>query len=99
MEEKKQDIQENAIEEMLRTKLLPKLEEKKAQLVEFVREKIGNDTLTGISDPAKLQDIFAKLHGLLPLPVRLLLKKEKFIDYCLKNKEKISLYIDQNLKK
>lgn len=40
-------------------------------------------------DDSKMSEISRFVYGELPLPIRLLLKEDDFIDFCLKNRDKV----------
>ena len=40
-------------------------------------------------DDKAWEKVFSIVHGQLPFPVRVILKKDRFVSYCMKNKDKL----------
>ena len=53
------------------------------------REKIGPAALAGAKDDIMLEKIFVSVHKQLPLPIRLVIKKEAFVKYCFKHRDRL----------
>lgn len=51
--------------------------------------KAGEAVKSIAKDDHKMTEISKFVYGELPLPVRLLLKEDDFVDFCLKNRDKV----------
>ena len=100
--ESKQDNPENSIKtedsrlkELITGKLLPTLKEKSTAIKTIIKDKAGSAALNTIKDDKIMREIFEKIYDLLPLPVRLIIKQEPFVQYCFNNKEKMVHLLDK----
>ena len=59
-----------------------------AQL-KLAAENAGQQLSAFIEDEEKLKSALTVVHGSLPLPVRFIVKEERFLEFCLRHKEKL----------
>jgi len=71
---------------------LPLIEEKYSEIIESMgarsRDVLANDEL--------MQKVFRTVHNRLPLPIRLTLKEQSFVDFCMRNKQRIHRGADRD---
>lgn len=75
--------------------ILSYFKEKNKAIVDLVKEKIGETALTSVKDEKKMQELFDKMYDFMPGPVKIFLKKEKFMEFCNTNKDTIVKAIDK----
>lgn len=49
-----------------------------------------------IHDDAKLTTLFETVHGSMPLPFRLIIKQDVFVEFCLKNRNRFLIEKEDN---
>ena len=52
------------------------------------KENVGSIVLEEVKDDNTMKTLFTTIYKQLPLPVRLLIKKDIFIQYCLKHRDR-----------
>ena len=53
------------------------------------QEKIGPTALAAAKNDKACEVLFVQVHKQLPLPVRLVIKKDAFVKYCFANRDKL----------
>jgi hypothetical protein len=77
------------IENSLKQQAEKIFEEHWPKIQNVFREKIGPAALAGAKDDKMLEKIFISVHKQLPLPIRLVIKKEAFIKHCFKHRDRL----------
>jgi hypothetical protein len=75
-----------SIQDLFKNKLAPILIEKSTVIKNILKEKVGTSTLKTIKDDDVMKDIFEKIYETLPLPIRLVIRREAFVKYCIDNR-------------
>lgn len=60
-----------------------------AQKYNEIIESMGARSKGVMANDELMQKVFRTVHGRLPLPVRLTLKEQSFVDFCMRNKQRI----------
>jgi hypothetical protein len=63
-------------------KHLPKIQK-------FIKEKIAPSVLLAMQNDEMMQSLLAPIYEALPLPIRLVVKKEAFVKFCFKHRDKL----------
>jgi hypothetical protein len=58
------------------------------KIQQVFREKVGPAALAGAKDDKMMNAIFTTVHKQLPLPVRLVIGKDKFVKYCFMHRDR-----------
>jgi len=53
------------------------------------KENVGSIVLEEVKDDNTMKTLITTIYKQLPLPVRLVIKKDLFIQYCLKNRDQL----------
>ena len=59
------------------------------QIQKIFQEKVGPAALTAAQNDKACEILFTQVHKQLPLPVRLVIKRNVFIQYCFDNRDKL----------
>ena len=59
------------------------------RIQEIFQNKVGPTALAAAKNDKALGTIFEQVYKLLPLPVRLVVKKDVFVKYCFANRDKL----------
>jgi hypothetical protein len=53
------------------------------------QDKLGNDLRNHLADPEKAVAASKMVYSVLPMPVRLIVKEEVFVQFCLQHKDEL----------
>lgn len=70
-------------------KNLPKIQE-------LFKKQVGTALVTVAKDDAKMKVISQTVYGLLPVPIRLVVNEDVFVQFCLTHKDKVLPVTQQN---
>ena len=93
----KELINKKQFTEIFEKKINPFLVQEKDLFIKIINEKITPKTRNFLENEELCKNIFEQFYEILPKSVKLLIKKEIFIDYCVKNKKKVIDLIDSKL--
>ena len=65
------------------------IEEHLPKIKEIFQSTVGETALTAAKNDKTCELLFAKVHKQLPLPVRLVIKRDAFVRYCFANRDKL----------
>ena len=65
------------------------IEEHWSTVQNVFRDKVGSTALEAAKNDKACEAIFIQVHKQLPLPVRLVIKKDVFVKYCFDNRDKL----------
>lgn len=74
----------------LQNKVNELIEEELPRIQAHFRESIGNATSEKLQDDVLMAKCFGGIYSLVPLPIRLVVKKPAFIEFCLSNRYRIA---------
>lgn len=57
----------------------------------ILREQVAPTTAAAISNDQLLEQSVRRLHRLLPMPVRLVIRQQMLVDWCFNNRERVLL--------
>jgi hypothetical protein len=84
------------LDELFKSKIVPVLTKNIDEGRKIVQEKIGPDTKEFLEDDNKCNQLFGLLYYILPLPVQMVISKDKFKNYCLNNRQYIiNIFTDE----
>jgi hypothetical protein len=72
------------------------IEEYLPKIIALLREKGGPALIDILSDTERLSELSRTAYQALPMPVRLVVKEQQFIDYMLSHKDRIAEMIRSN---
>jgi hypothetical protein len=84
--------------EALRDKGDELIERELPKIQKHFRETVGPVAAETINNDELMTKCFERIHKLVPLPLRLVIKKPAFVDFCMHNRHRIA-GIDENRKK
>ncbi len=93
----KELLNKKQFSEIFETRINPFFVQKKDLFIKIINEKITPKTRNFLENEELCKNIFEQFYDILPKSVKLLIKKEIFIDYCVKNKKKVIDLIDSKL--
>jgi len=64
------------------------VEEHLPKIKEIIQEKIAPEALTAVQNDEMMEILLTPVYKLLPLPVRLVIKKDMFIKFCFDNRDR-----------
>ena len=85
--EKQQKDNADSLSSIFINKIAPIFKEKSNAIKGILKNKVGTTALSAIKDDGIMQDVFGKIYETLPIPARLLIKRESFIKYCIDNRK------------
>jgi len=85
------------IDELFDKSIKPLIEDKKEILFNIIKEKIIPGSKNIIANDELCQNIFEKIYEIFPTTLRLVIKRESFIEYCFKNRDKIISLIENKM--
>jgi len=65
------------------------VEEHLPKIKEIIQEKIAPEALAAAQNDEMMEILLTPVYKLLPLPVRLVIKKDMFLKFCFKNRERL----------
>jgi len=65
------------------------VEEHLPKIKEIIQEKIAPEALAAAQNDEMMEILLTPVYKLLPLPVRLVIKKDVFLKFCFKNRERL----------
>ena len=76
--------------------VLPFIKTKSDNIRALLTNKIGSTVFERISNDATCPQVFSILYDILPFPVKIVLKRELFMQVCTSNKDKIIAVVFPN---
>jgi hypothetical protein len=68
---------------------LEKLREHWPKIQQLFEEKVGPAALAAAKNDEMIRPLFERVYWRLPRPVRMVVKEESFVRFCLKNKDRL----------
>jgi hypothetical protein len=66
-----------------------KIRENLPAIQQMFRDKVGNDLRNHLADPEKVISSSKMVYSLLPMPVRLMVKEDAFVNFCIQHKNEL----------
>ena len=76
-------------EDNLNQQVEKSIEEHLPKIQEALQKTVSEPALVAAKDDAACEVMFTQVYKILPLPVRLLVKKDVFVKYCIANRDKL----------
>lgn len=66
-----------------------KIRENWPTIQQMFRDKVGNELRNHLADPEKVISSSKIVYSLLPMPVRLVVKEDAFVNFCILHKDEL----------